>query len=285
MAVNDNILIVRLHQSRWSPWGYDKQAAKETAQKEGAKEGDVHTTKRKISKEAIKKITDILSKAYAFHIENTMPSGTEGDRLITTNLYEKYVQKMDEFKSQFYAEVEKFIPQYPQWIQEARERLKGLFKEEDYPTVNEIRSKFSMTYHFLPMPSSDHISVNLLNGQLSKVKQSVEEEMKRIQETAMKSLWDRIYENISRMAERLSDKDAIFRDSLIENVRDLCEVLKSLNFKNDPDLEAMRQRIETRLAGADPEVLRKFRNVRLEVAQEAKAIVAEISEKRKLRLE
>lgn len=283
--IQQKLLVVRLHISKWNPWGYDKETAKRVAQEEGAKQGDVHTTKRKISKDAIKKITDIMSSVYAYHLEMTMPSGTEGDRLITIDFYDKYCGKMGEYKNQLNAALDEFVLQYPTWVTEASERLKGLFKEADYPATDQIRGKFSIIYNFLPLPSADNLTVNLMNGQLSQLRKSVEEEMNRISETAMGSLWDRIHKNVARMAEKLGDNDAIFRNSLIGNVKDLCEVLKSLNFSNDPELEAMRLRIETRLAGRDPEELRKSRNIREEVARDAKAIVVEISEKRKLRVE
>lgn len=283
--MQQKLLVVRLHISKWNPWGYDKATAERVAQEEGAKKGDVHTTKRKISKDAIKKITDVMGNAYVYHLETTMPSGTEGDRLITTDLYDKYCVKMGEYKNQLNAALDEFVTHYPTWVTEARERLKGLFKESDYPETSQIRGKFSITYNFLPLPSADNLTVNLVNGQLSQLRKSVEEEMNRISETAMGSLWDRIYENVARMAEKLGDNDAIFRNSLVGNVKDLCEVLKSLNFSNDPELEAMRLRVGTRLAGRDPEELRKSRNIREEVARDAKAIMVEISEKRKLRVE
>lgn len=165
--MQQKLLVVRLHISKWNPWGYDKQTADRVALEEGAKKGDVHTTKRKISKDAIKKITDIMSNAYSYHLEMTMPSGTEGDRLITTDLYEKYCNKMGEYKNQLNAALDEFVPQYPTWVAEARERLKGLFKESDYPSVSQIKGKFSITYNFLPLPSADNLTVNLVNGQLS----------------------------------------------------------------------------------------------------------------------
>jgi len=283
--MEERVLIVRLSISRWNSWTYDKKAAEQVATSEGAKKEDVHTTKRKISKKAIQEITDLMNKAYIYHISVTMPSGSEGDRLITTDLYPQYCEKMESFKQHISDAVAKFIPEYPQWVAEARERLQGLFKESDYPSVDQISNKFSMKYSFLPLPSVNNLVVNLMNGELSKIRQSVTEEMNRMSETAMKSLWDRTYDAIAHMAEILGNADARLHATLISNVKNLCDVLKSLNFSNDPDLEAMRLRIETRLAGHDPEELRKHRSIRLEVAQEAKAIVAEISEKRKLRIE
>jgi hypothetical protein len=284
-SIQEKVLIVRLHISKYNPWGYDREAARKVAQIENSKESDVHTTKRKISKKAIQEISDLLNKAYTYHISVTMPSGAEGDRLITTDMYPAYCQRMNSFQVQVNAAVDRFIPEYPSWISEAQERLQGLFKDSDYPSVNEISSKFSLRYSFLPLPSVNNIVVDLVNGELSKIKQSVTEEMNKMSATAMKSLWDRTYDAIAHMAEILGNSEARLHATLISNVGVLCGVLKSLNFSNDPELESLRMKIETRLAGRDPEELRKNRSIRLEVAEDAKAIVAEISEKRKLRVD
>jgi hypothetical protein len=86
------------------------------------------------------------------------------------------------------------------------------------------------------------------------------------------------------MAERLSNADAIFRDTLTGNIQSLCDVLKSLNITEDPELEAMRKRIDEKLTGYNPDSLRKGRNIRMEVAKEAQDILSHIEAlgKRKL---
>jgi hypothetical protein len=86
------------------------------------------------------------------------------------------------------------------------------------------------------------------------------------------------------MAERLSNADAIFRDTLTGNIQSLCDVLKSLNITEDPELEAMRIRIDEKLTGYNPDSLRKGRNIRMEVAKEAQDILSHIEAlgKRKL---
>ena len=128
------------------------------------------------------------------------------------------------------------------------------------------------------------LPASLLNGQAESIRKSVEDEMKNLQKNAMNDLWERIYNNVAHMAERLGSDGRLF-SSVIDNVKDMCDILKSLNFTNDPELESLRLRVETRLTGTDPEELRKFRKIRDDLAKEAKEIVLEISEKRKLRME
>ena len=46
------------------------------------------------------------------------------------------------------------------------------------------------------------------------------------------------------MAEKLADPKAVFRDTLVENTKEVCSILSRLNFADDPDLETMRQQVE-----------------------------------------
>ena len=75
------------------------------------------------------------------------------------------------------------------------------------------------------------------------------------------------------MAEKLADPKAIFRDTMIENTRELCALLPRLNFADDPNLEAMRQEVEQSLAGNHPDALRNDPDLRRDKAAEAKAIM------------
>jgi hypothetical protein len=43
---------------------------------------------------------------------------------------------------------------------------------------------------------------------------------------------------------------------MVENAKELCALLPRLNFADDPDLEAMRQEVETKLISHHPDALR-----------------------------
>ena len=79
------------------------------------------------------------------------------------------------------------------------------------------------------------------------------------------------------MAERLNDKDATFRDSLVGNIISLVQLLPKLNIAEDQELETMRQHIEAKLTKASPDELRNSRHIRRKVAKEASAILDAMS--------
>jgi hypothetical protein len=92
----------------------------------------------------------------------------------------------------------------------------------------------------------------------------------------MKEVWDRLYERVKHMAEKLADPKAIFRDTMVENTKELCALLPRLNFMDDPDLESLRQQVESSLL-KHPEALRNDPDLRRDTAAEAKQIMDKMS--------
>jgi hypothetical protein len=76
----------------------------------------------------------------------------------------------------------------------------------------------------------------------------------------------RLHEQLTHMSERLSGADGdtkkIFRDSLIDNAVELCQVLKHLNITQDPHLEQMRYDLEQSIKHVDAQSLRESDELR-----------------------
>lgn len=89
----------------------------------------------------------------------------------------------------------------------------------------------------------------------------------------MGDVWRRIADVVSKFHERMDDPDAVFRNSLMNNIADLVELIPGLNVLDDPDIEAIRLDMKQRLAGVDPEDVRKDPEFRQELAGEAKEIL------------
>jgi hypothetical protein len=122
-----------------------------------------------------------------------------------------------------------------------------------------------------PVPSAD-FRVSIGSDELSRIQKDVEQRVKASQQKAMTEVWTRLYDRVKHMAEKLADPKAIFRDSMLENTREICALLPRLNFTDDPDLETMRQQVEATLL-KHPEALRNDPDLRRDTAAEAKKIM------------
>jgi hypothetical protein len=109
---------------------------------------------------------------------------------------------------------------------------------------------------------------------------------------AMRDTAERILETVGRMADRLSNykpafekedgekvaAENIFRDSLVENVRELADILPAFNLTDDKLLEKIATKIKSDLCEFDAKELRENDNARLKVAQAAERILSDVKD-------
>ena len=105
---------------------------------------------------------------------------------------------------------------------------------------------------------------------------------KRVSEVTTEC-FDRAYSVVSNMVERLEafdpdKKGAKLYDSLVGNVRDIAELLPSLNVGDDPRLEQLAKEIGQRLTETDTDTLKRDEGKRKEVAADAREIMNQIDD-------
>jgi acetate kinase len=123
----------------------------------------------------------------------------------------------------------------------------------------------------MPVPTAD-FRVSIASDELRRIQQDVEQRVQQSARVAMQDVWQRLHDRVAHMADKLSDPKAIFRDSLVENAREICAILPRLNFTDDPDLERMRQEVEATLL-KHPDALRNDPVLRQDTATQAKRIM------------
>ena len=176
-------------------------------------------------------------------------------------------------KANWLALVDQFVDVYPQLKLDAQRLLpNGLYKEEDYPTVDGLRAKFGMEIVVLPVPADD-FRVQIADEELSAIQQEVTDRVTNASQEAMKEAWQRLYDVVKHASDKLNDPTGVFRDSLVANINDICGVLPRLNFADDPNLEELRQEVEGKLANNHPESLRNDPDLRRDKASEAREIM------------
>lgn len=266
--INEKALLVRLNIGQWTARKQDKRVEKEVEEKYGAHDaGSYH--KALVAREAINLIAVIVNEVRDYHYTNSLPWSDEGVRLLPTENYLPYTSKMSAFKSKFQAAVEEFISNYPALIEDAKGRLNGLFDPKDYPDVQKIERKFYFETSFDAIPESADIRVNIQADEIAKIRAGIEARVQTATGDAMKDLYLRLNDVVSRAFERLSGSSNIFRDTLISNIVELVGLLPRLNLTGDETLEALRVEAEAKLTKYDPQTLREYPSARAEVARNA----------------
>lgn len=276
MNLNDRALLATLNIGGWAGRKLDKKVTQDVARTNG-----VSTSAGRYNKSLLPNcelLDNIHSKAGLVRTEfydNTLPWGIEGTFILPTSNYLQFTRKFRSDRSDYFSLVDDFAAQYPALKAKAQHDLGPLYCESDYPSEDVIRDKFYMDIQFFPVPSSD-FRVQIASDELMRIRLDVEQQVKDAQAVAMKDLWNRVYAKVEHIAQKLADPKAIFRDSMIDNAKDLCDLLPRLNFTDDPRLEALRVEIEGKLI-KNPEILRLHPEIRRDTAADAKAIMDKMS--------
>lgn len=266
--LTEKALLANLVICQWSARKHDKSVTREVNENHGAKDAG-RFNKILVDKKHLEPLQKIATKARDFHYNNTLPWGDNGDRLLPTENYFEYTAQIARFKNEWETAVNDFERNYAGMIDEARINLNGLFDERDYP--RHITDKFDIKTSFMPVPDTEDIRVNLSQGEVETLRRNIGEELNDRMAGATKDIFRRMHEVLSRMFERLNDKDAIFKDSLFENVKDLVELLPRLNVTGDETITELCQDMAS--IYTNPERIRKNRTLRAEKAEEVDAIL------------
>lgn len=277
MNLNDRALLVQLNISQWTARKHDKAATRQVASTNNASmEAGRYNKSLLPMNDALdhvhKKSTLIRTKYY----ENTTSSGLDGMQILPSGNYLTFMTEFRKEKSEWDSLVSQFVDNYEDIVTRNRHILQrtlgNLYDPGDYPTVDQIRAKFRMDVAVFPVPSSANLRIPVSNEELNRIRAEIEQRVDNAAKTAMTELWQRLHDRVKHMAEKLADPRAIFRDSMVENARELCALLPRLNFTDDPHLEDMRQQVEQSLL-KHPDALRNDPDLRRDTAAEAKAIM------------
>jgi len=273
MKLSDKALLVQLNVSQWTARKLDKNATTQVAiaNNTGNHAGRYNKSLLPMNEylDNVHKKTTLIRKEY-YH--NTLPWGIDGTMILPTDNYLDFMAKFRQYKSEWEMLVDNFLVAYPQLQLNAQRYLGDLYNPNDYPSADVLRRKFSMDMTVLPVPSND-FRVGIDEQELADIQQQVEARVQQSTKVAMQEAWQRLYDKVKSMAERLSDTKAVFRDTLVTNIQDVCDVLKRLNVTGDEDLENMRLMVEDTLANNNPESLRLDLDLRKKKSSEAKDIL------------
>jgi hypothetical protein len=172
--------------------------------------------------------------------------------------------------------VESFLQVYPQYIEQVRPELNGLFREEDYPAADKLRRKFGVKLEVLPIPTGNDFRVQMSAEEQARVAREIDSNVRESLTRGTEDLWKRLRDVVSHMVDRLNEPESRFHATMVTNVFDLVELLPHLNVNNDADLNRFADQIRQRLCGFTAQDLKKHDLLRVATATDAAEIVAEI---------
>ena len=221
-----------------------------------------------------------------WHYAQTLPWSDGGSRLLPMKNFFDYKATLSDYEVQFNDAVDAFLKDYPTLVSAAAFQLGDLFDASEYPEADRLRDKFKFRFVFLPVPDTGDFRVDVNEQHKAELQAQYESFYQNKLSEAMQDAWDRLHDCVTKMSEKLANaptprvtKDGevytqIFRDSLVTNAVELCELLSKLNVTNDAKLEQARKQLESAIVGVTPKELREDDDLRLDVKSKVDQILS-----------
>jgi len=273
MHLSEKALLVHLGISQWTAKKLDRKASDQVAAANQATVAAGNYNKSLLPTydklEMVKtKTSEIRKKFYA----NTLPWGIEGMQILPSANYLSFTTEFRKEKGIWQGRVNDFIAGYDKAHRDAQRLLGSLYNASDYPLIQDLRAKFSIHMSWMPVPMDGDFRVDLADEERAAIASEAAQQVATGAEAAMKAVWERLYEKVTWLMDRLSDPKNTFHDQTYMDAKDTCDLLGKLNFTDDPNLEQMRMEVRNSLLNFHPNTLRNDPDVRRSTAVEARAI-------------
>lgn len=164
--------------------------------------------------------------------------------------------------------VENFRSFYRMRVNEAKERLNGLFNDNDYLTADDAASRFSLTWKYVTMNTPDSLK-NLREGlferekeKITKMVEEANEEIRQVLRVQMAALVQRM---ITQLQPTADGKKRKIYDSLTGNIDDFLNTFNARNLTGDAQLQELVGKARKVLKGVDADILRNDFDARVNV--------------------
>ncbi len=277
-AITKRAMLVKLHIRSWTAQKHDRKVSNEISERHNTDPNTGRFYKQLLTSPALTRFQQNAEQARVYHAAQTMPWLDAGNRVLPTDLFWDFRDGIAIYKNRAEEYAQEFVDGYDESKERAKEQLKDLYIENDYPSKETIAKKFGIDVHFMPIPEANDWRVDLGVEEEAAIKADIEGRLVEAQTIAMNDLWHRIYGAVDKIQERLSDNKKIFRNTLITNMQEIVELLPKMNIMDDPDLERMGEEVRLRLCSTEPETLRDDDEVRAQVAHAASEIMDRVGQ-------
>ena len=277
MSISSMAMLVELRISTWTARKRDNETTMEvnTAKEADQDAGSVYKYLMAGS-DHLKKIEKYAAKVRAWNATQTLP-WMKGISLLPMDNFFKYREQLGTMESNYYALVDSFITVYPSLVSAQAFKLGKYFRPEEFPDVETLPRRFKFEYNFLPVPEKGDFRVNCE----ARIKEDLAQQYEKMYSDklaeAMREPWERLHDVLTKLRDKMQDGEEgerqIFRDSIVGNAVELCDLLTRLNVTQDPKLEEARRMVERALVGVDIKDLRALPSARVQLKNQVNDIL------------
>lgn len=267
----DRALLVRLARKRLRTTIRDKNL--EGAVRAQANDDSI-TVSKHLFRDRNSKVRDLMRKydeVYVYHKENTLPWMDNGMRLLRSDRYMEYMEGV----RRHIAEVEQLLPtvvdNWEQLVADDMAERGAAAQRDEYPQAYDVAEMFAIDVQCFPLPSAKDFRVDVDDETKAALGRALEQAEERGRLEVVKMMLTPIQKAVEKLRVPIGEEGAIFRDSLVENIREGVAQAKALNISDDPQLIATIEEVEQAVSTAIGEDKKAIESLRLNQTQRSKA--------------
>lgn len=157
----------------------------------------------------------------------TLPWSDGGGRLVPSLDFRDFAKEHAGLVGDFDFEVNEFLVEYEDHKDRARSAKGDLYREDDYPPVDELRGRFGVSLQTLPFPSVADFRVEAPEEIITDLKENMNATVLEVTSTVADTVRSRIYERLEKLHIAL-DSEKRFTKSLWDELQFATDTARSL---------------------------------------------------------
>ena len=247
-TLSENATLVRLTTKHPSGIKSDKDLKEGLAIDQKANNDSLHVAKYIFGKETnryFRRIINQFRNNYFYPLTVPWDDNTSdfegkvlsGWRLCPNQELDRLMDKVNDAKVDFDKEVKAFLDNYDNLIEASKYKLGDAFKLSDYPTKDEIATKFRFDFELgtVPQFNSKDIRLNVSEKLRKKIESDALKRATKNVEAITRTTVETLLESVEHLADKLKSYDpktkggGFFKNSTFDKLRQFLDTLPSIN--------------------------------------------------------
>lgn len=270
--IRQRAMLVKLTRHRWYGYIADEDISNAVAVSHNMSSSQGSYYKDLLPKSALAKINAAFRNIRNEHERLTLRWNDDATRILSSVAFPEYNRivrnAIDAIDQLVYDELAapgaSGKTKYEEAKDAAKLLLNGAYRESDYPSLSELRSKFGAEVLVTGIPTGDDFRIDLGAEVVSQIRKGIEIDVENKIAAAMKTLYDEVRNVVSKFAFALaSDEGKAIRSTLLKSITNVLDTLPLLNVTGDTRLDAIAVDLRALVSGLDAEGLRTSATLRV----------------------
>ena len=238
-GLDEKAVLISVKRNMYSPYKLDQEESKQY----GAGNVNKHLFegRNNLVKSTISKFTEV----YTYVKDNTVP-WTTGVDMLNINHYIEFTSGLRQRVDDANRAVDTLCLSWEDEVKADLERLgeialaKGkpnLANANDYPDVDELRSKFGIHIRYMPVPTTGDFRVGISDDDKASLQQQLDDAGINANKHVIKSMIEPMERAIAKLSVPIGNDGSVFRDTLVDNLVEVTERMNKINLSDDATIQ------------------------------------------------